>query len=193
MSFTLQIGQAAPDFDLPGIDGKQYSLANFSDCRLLVIVFSCNHCPYVIGSEQRMIDFALKYAPKSVAFVAINSNEEIDHPTDSFEHMVDRARERNFPFPYLRDKSQEVAIAYGALKTPQYYLFDADRKLCYTGRMDDNPRKPGAETTHELVDAVEALLAGRKPEIEMTNPIDCNVKWQGKPSHWMPPAACDLV
>jgi peroxiredoxin len=197
MAFTLQIGQAAPDFDLRGTDGLRYSLASFDDARLLVVVFSCNHCPYVIGSENRMIQFARTYAPKGVRLVAINSNETADHPTDSFEHMVQRAREKNFPFPYLRDESQDVARAYGALRTPHYYLFDkapdGRRVLRYTGRMDDNPRTPGAERTHELRDAADALLAGNEPPVTVTNPIGCNVKWKGKPAKWMPAEACDLV
>jgi peroxiredoxin len=198
MAFTLQIGHPAPDFDLPGADGRNHALADFEGCRVLVVVFSCNHCPYVVGSEERMSNFALTYAPKGVAFVAINSNEIENHPTDSLEHMVERARERNFPFPYLRDETQEVALAYGALRTPHYFVFDKPPggkswRLRYTGRMDDNPRNPGMEKTHELADAVEAILAGRRPPVEVTNPIGCNVKWRGKPAKWMPPEACDLV
>src|SRR5688572_22941004 len=200
MAFTLPIGQPAPDFDLPGVDGKRYSLRTFSGCRVLVVVFSCNHCPYVVGSEDRMIKFALEYAPKGVAFVAINSNETDNHPADSFEHMVERAHAKNFPFHYVRDESQDVARAYSALRTPHYFVFgrggeneDGPWSLRYTGRMDDNPRVPGAEKTHELVDAVDAVLAGKKPPVEVTNPIGCNVKWKGKPHKWMPPEACDLV
>jgi peroxiredoxin len=193
MAFTLQIGQAAPNFTLPGVDGKNYSLDNFRDAKLLVIVFSCNHCPFVIGSEDRMNQFFADYAPKGVAMVAINSNETEGHPTDSMEHMRQRAREKGFKFPYLRDETQKIALAYGALRTPHFYLFDQDRKLRYTGRMDDNPRNPGQEKTYELRDAVEALLAGRKPSVEVTNPIGCNVKWWGKERHWMPLEACDLV
>lgn len=193
MAFTLQIGQTAPDFDLPGVDGKNYSLASFNDAKLLVVVFSCNHCPYVIGSEERMKSFYANYAPRGVAMIAINSNETEGHPTDSFEHMQARAREKGFKFAYVRDDTQEIARAYGALRTPHWYVFDHDRKLRYTGRMDDNPRTPGAEKTHELHDAVEALLVGKKPPVELTNPIGCNVKWKGKERHWMPPEACDLV
>ena len=193
MAFTLQVGQPAPAFDLPGVDGRNHSLDDFKDAKVLVIVFSCNHCPYVIGSEDRMIRFHAEYAPKGVAFVAINSNEQVDHPTDSFEHMVIRAKEKDFKFPYLRDESQEIAMAYGALRTPHFYVFDQRRKLRYTGRMDDNPRVPGAETTHELRDAVDALLAGKEPAVKLTNPIGCNVKWKGKDRKWMPPEACDLV
>jgi len=174
MAFTLQIGDAAPEFDLPGVDGKRHSLRSFDGCRVLVVVFSCNHCPYVVGSEERMSEFCLRYAPKGVGFVAINSNETDNHPTDSMEHMIQRAKERNFSFPYLRDESQDVARAYGALRTPHYFVFT--REFCgggtnpsgrwqlhYTGRMDDNPRNPGKETTRELRDAMDAILAGRKP------------------------------
>jgi len=193
MAFTLQIGQKAPDFSLPGVDGKTWSLKDFADKKVLVVVFSCNHCPYVVGSEDRMNRFYADYAPKGVGMIAINSNETDNHPTDSFEHMKVRAREKGFRFPYVRDESQEVARAYGALRTPHFYVFDQDRRLQYTGRMDDNPRNPGKETTHELRDAVDALLAGRKPAVALTNPIGCNVKWKGKENHWMPPEACDLV
>ncbi len=193
MAFTIQIGAPAPDFSLPGVDGKTYSLADFASSKLLVIVFSCNHCPYVIGSEERMIRFHADYAARGVAFVSINSNEEETHPTDSLGHMIERAREKGFAFPYLRDLSQQIAVAYGALRTPHYYVFDQDRTLRYTGRMDDNPRNPGQETTRELRDAVEALLRDEAPAVALTNPLGCNVKWQGRERHWMPPEACDLV
>ena len=199
MSFTLQIGRPAPEFDLPGTDGRRYSLDTFEGCRALVVVFSCNHCPYVVGSEERMSGFALEYAPHGVAMIAINSNETDNHPADSFEQMVKRAKEKNFPFHYVRDESQDIARAYGALRTPHFFVFGREDgctgrwMLRYTGRMDDNPRTPGAERTHELREAVDALLAGRRPPVEITNPIGCNVKWKGKPEHWMPPEACDLV
>jgi len=193
MAFTLQLGASAPDFDLPATDGKNYSLASFKDARLLVVLFTCNHCPYVIGSEDRMIRFYTDYQPRGVQLVAINSNETEGHPTDSFDHMKTRVKEKGFKFPYLRDETQEIALKYGALRTPHYYVFDAGRKLRYTGRMDDNPRNPGKEATHELRDAVDAILAGKSPAVPLTNPIGCNVKWQGKERHWMPADACDLV
>ena len=193
MPFTLTLGSKAPDFDLPGVDGKRYSLASFKDAKVLVVAFWCNHCPYVIGSEDRINRFHGDFAPRGVGLVAINSNETQGHPLDSFDHMVQRARDKGFKFPYIRDDSQEVALAYGALRTPHFYVFDAQRKLRYTGRMDDNPRNPGKETTHELRDAVEAVLAGKEPNSALTNPIGCNVKWQGKERHWMPADACDLV
>ena len=193
MAFTLQIGEPAPEFNLPGVDGKNHSLADFADSRILIVTFSCNHCPYVIGSEDRMLELQADYGPKGVAMIAINSNETENHPTDSFEHMVERAEEKGFTFPYSRDESQEVALAYGALRTPHYFVFDERRTLRYTGRMDDDPRQPGQETTHELRDALDALLDGEAPPTPVTNPIGCNVKWKGEDAHWMPPEACDLV
>ncbi len=193
MAFTLQIGAKAPDFNLPGIDGKSYSLASFKDAKVLIVVFSCNHCPFVVGSEERMKRLAADYAPKGVRMVAINSNETQNHPTDSFEHMKRLAPEKGLTWPYLRDESQAAALAYGALRTPHFYVFDAKRKLRYTGRMDDNPREAAKATTHELRDALDAVLAGKAPAVPVTNPIGCNVKWKGQEEHWMPPEACDLV
>jgi peroxiredoxin len=193
MAFTLGLGQKAPDFDLPGVDGKRYSLASFKNAKVLVVVFWCNHCPYVVGTEERIKRFFADYSGKDVALVAINSNETDNHPGDSFDNMVSRARDKGFRFPYLRDETQQTALAYGGLRTPHFYVFDAQRNLRYTGRMDDNPRNPGKETTHELRDAVDAVLAGKLPPVQMTNPIGCNVKWKGQDSHWMPADACDLV
>ena len=193
MAFTLQIGEEAPDFSLCGTDGKSYSLADFADAKILVVVFTCNHCPFVVGSEDRMLELYNDYADKGVAMVGINSNETENHPTDDYEHMVERAKEKGFHWPYLRDESQEVALAYGALRTPHYFVFDEQRRLRYTGRMDNNPREEDKATTRELRDALDALLAGQEPPVPVTNPIGCNVKWQGKEEHWMPPEACDLV
>ena len=193
MAFTLQLGDSPPDFSLPATDGQTYSPDDFKDAKILVIAFTCNHCPYVINSEQRVLDFTRDYSSHGVAYVAINSNSHTTYADDSFEHMKERARERGFNFPYLRDESQNVARAYGALRTPHFYVFDENRKLRYTGRMDDNPRNPGQQTTRELRDAVDALLAGREVEVPLTNPIGCNVKWDGKDAHWMPAQACDIV
>ena len=193
MAFTLELGEQAPDFNLPATDGRDRTLDSFRDAKLLVIVFSCNHCPFVVGSEDRMKALYNEYKPRGVEMVAINANEAENHPTDSFEHMKQRVRELGLPWPYLRDESQDVARAYGALRTPHFYVFDAQRKLRYTGRMDDNPRDASLATTHELRDAIDALLDGREPAVTVTNPIGCNVKWLGQDAHWMPPEACDLV
>ena len=194
MAFTLQIGQSAPNFEnLPGVDGKDYSLADFKDSGILIVVFSCNHCPFVIGSQGRLNALYADYVPRGAGMIAINSNETENHPTDTLEHMVRNAKDKGFRFPYVRDESQDVALAYGALCTPHFFVFDAERQLRYTGRMDDNPRTAGKETTHELRDALDALLNGEEPPVTVTNPIGCNIKWMGKPEHWMPPEACDLI
>lgn len=193
MAFTLAIGDNAPDFSLPATDGKTYSLADFSDAPVLVIAFTCNHCPYVVNSEERILAFDHDYKAQGVQLVCINSNAETTYQDDDFPHMVERARERGFQFPYLHDESQEIALAYGALRTPHYFVFDQQRQLRYTGRMDDNPRNPGKETTHELRDAVDVLLKGEQVSTPVTNPIGCNVKWRGQDKHWMPAQACDLV
>jgi peroxiredoxin len=183
----------APDFKLPATDGKTYSLADFKKPKILIIVFSCNHCPFVVGAESRMKKLFADYKPKGVQMVAINSNETTHHPEDSFEHMKERVTQEKLPWTYLRDESQDVARAYGALRTPHFYVFDAERKLRYTGRLDDNPREADKATTHELRDALDALLAGKQPPVPVTNPIGCNVKWLGQDAHWMPAEACDLV
>lgn len=192
MAFTLAIGDQAPDFSLPATDGNSYSPGDFPS-PVLVIAFTCNHCPYVVNSEERILAFDRDYKAKGVQLVCINSNAETTYADDDFPHMVERAKERGFTFPYLHDESQEVALAFGALRTPHYFVFDGQRQLRYTGRMDDKPRNPGLETTHELRDAVDALLNGEDVLEPLTNPIGCNVKWRGQDAHWMPAQACDLV
>ena len=193
MSFTLELGSPAPDFRLPATDGKSYSLADFSDSRLLVIFFTCNHCPYVIGSDESTRKTAEAFADRGVTFVGINSNSEDTYAEDSFDHMVKRMQENNFPWTYLHDESQDVARAYGALRTPHFFLFDEDRTLVYTGRAVDTPRDAAQATVFDLEDALTEHLAGMSISKPKTNPIGCNVKWAGKDAHWMPPDACDLV
>ena len=193
MSFTLQIGDTAPEFNLEATDGNKYSLSSFRDSKYLVIFFTCNHCPYVIGSDEVTRETALKYMDKRVTFVGINSNSPNTYPDDDFDHMVKRMNEHKLPWKYLYDSTQEIAMKYGALRTPHFYLFDQDRKLVYTGRGVDNPRDTNRMTVNDLKNALEELLSGKTISIPVTNPIGCNVKWEGKDAHWMPPDACDLV
>jgi peroxiredoxin len=193
MAFTLQIGEKAPDFELPATDGKTYRLSDFDDAPVLVIFFTCNHCPYVIGSDEVTRQTAKQFIHQGVKFVGINSNSSDTYPEDSFKHMVERMRNHQFPWIYLRDKLQEVALAYGSLRTPHFYLFDKDRKLVYTGRGVDNPLETSKMTVNDLERALREHLAGESVSIPYTNPIGCNVKWQGRDAHWMPPEACDLV
>lgn len=193
MAFTLDIGAAAPDFSLPATDGQTYSLADFKEADVLVIFFTCNHCPYVIGSDELTRATAEKFAGRGVRFVGINSNSKATYAEDSFEHMVERMKEHQFPWTYLYDESQDVARAYGALRTPHFYVFDADRRLVYTGRAVDAPRDASKVTVNDLDRALEEQLAGKPISVPKTNPIGCNVKWDGKDAHWMPADACDLV
>ena len=193
MAFTLSIGRSAPDFTLAATDGKVYSLSDFGDTKILVIFFTCNHCPYVIGSDEVTRKTAEKYADAGVRFVAINSNSPNTYEEDSFAHMVDRMEEYRFPWVYLYDATQEIAEAYGALRTPHFYVFDENRKLVYTGRGVDNPKDTTLMEVNDLDNALSEITSGKNVSSPLTNPIGCNVKWEGKDPHWMPPEACDLV
>lgn len=178
---------------MPATDGKTYSLADFSEAKVLVVFFTCNHCPFVVNSDELTRATAERFADKGVRFVGINSNSPNTNADDDFPHMVSRMQEHNFPWVYLHDASQEVARAYGALRTPHFFVFDAERKMIYTGRPNDNPREPEKVTTHDLDTALTEHLAGKAVSTPATNPIGCNVKWDGKDPHWMPAEACDLV
>ena len=193
MSFTMPIGSDAIDFELPATDGKTYSLSNFNDAKILVVFFTCNHCPYVIGSDEVTRQTAEKYMGRGVRFVGINANSKVTHPDDDFQHMVDRMEKHSFPWVYLYDESQETALAYGALRTPHFYVFDGDRKMIYTGRGVDNPREASKMTVNDLDRVLDEVTSGKAVSINLTNPIGCNVKWNGKDAHWMPAEACDLV
>jgi peroxiredoxin len=193
MAFTINIGQKAPGFNLKATDGKTYKLTDFNEIPYLVIFFTCNHCPYVIGSDEITRQTAEKYKNKGVKFVAINSNSPKTYSEDDFEHMVKRMEENNFPWLYLYDDTQEVALAYGALRTPHFYVFDKERKLVYTGRGVDSPRDTSRMTVNDLDRALNELISGQVISLPVTNPIGCNVKWDGKDNHWMPAEACDLV
>jgi len=191
--FTLQTGDKAPDFKLPATDGKTYSLADFKAAKVLVVFFTCNHCPFVTGSDEVTRATVQRFKDQGVAFIGINSNSEATHPEDDFATMAKRMKEHNFPWVYARDKSQDIAKAYGALRTPHFYVFDLACKLVYTGRGVDNPRNTAEMKTNDLERALEEVLAGKAVNVPLTNPIGCNVKWEGKDAHWMPPEACDLV
>lgn len=193
MTYTIQPGSQAPDFNLKATDGKFYKLIDFSDSKILVVFFTCNHCPYVLGSDEMTRKTADLFHPDGVRFVAINSNSPNTYAEDSFVNMVARMNENRFPWIYLHDETQQVALAYGALKTPHFYVFDKERKLVYTGRAVDQPRDASKITVNDLERALAELIAGQLVSIPVTNPIGCNIKWEGKDRHWMPDDACDLV
>jgi peroxiredoxin len=177
-TFQLHAGDAAPPFSLPGVDGKTWSLSDFKDSPYLVVTFWCNHCPYVQAWEARTIALQKEFAPKGVRFVLINSNDDRSYPDDRFDRMVSRAKEKGYPFPYLRDDSQNVAHAYGALVTPHPMLFGPDRTLLFQGRIDDNHSDPSRVKHRFLHEALQAATSGHPiPETELPV-LGCSVKWR---------------
>ena len=192
MSFTLQLGQKAPEFNLISTSNENVSISSF-DSKFLVIFFTCNHCPYVTGSDEVTRQTANKFRDKDVSFIAINSNSANTYQEDSFENMVLRMEEYNFPWVYLHDADQEIALKYGALKTPHFYVFNEQRELVYTGRGVDSPLDANKIKINNLELVLDELTSNTLISIPITNPIGCSVKWEGKDSHWMPPEACDLI
>jgi peroxiredoxin len=172
----LELGQHAPDFDLPGVDGRSHALAAFADKPVLVVIFSCNHCPYVKDYEGRMVSIQKEYADKGVQFVVINSNDEVAYPEDSFPEMVKRSKERGFNFPYLRDQSQKTVEAYGAVCTPHVFAFDSKRVLRYRGRIDDS-RDSAKVSSHDLRNALADMTSSHEVRVPDTRPFGCSIKW----------------
>jgi peroxiredoxin len=192
MAYTLQPGDKAPDFSLPATDGNTYRLSDFKN-KYLVVFFTCNHCPYVLGSDEVTRQTTEKFSSRDVRFVGINSNSRNTYEEDSFENMVKRMNVYRFPWIYLYDETQEIARAYGALRTPHFYVFNEKRELLYTGRGVDSPRDTSRMTVNDLDRALTELTEGSTVSVPVTNPIGCNIKWEGKDPHWMPADACDLV
>ncbi|RKY59965.1 MAG: redoxin [Candidatus Neomarinimicrobiota bacterium] len=186
---TLDIGAAAPDFKLIGIDGQYYTLNSFAKADILVIIFTANHCPTAQAYEERIMKLVDDYKDKGVAVVCISSNnpdalrlDEYGYTDigDSYEDMKQRARERNFNFPYLYDGDKQLAAkAYGAIATPHVFIFDKNRKLRYTGRID-NGENITKVTSHDTRNAIDALLAGKKVPVEKTKVFGCSIKWASK-------------
>jgi peroxiredoxin len=165
---TLKIGSPAPDFNLPGIDGKKYSLSSFKDKNAIIVIFSCNHCPYVQANEDRIKQIQKDYKDKGVEVIAINSNDDKGYPEDSFDNMKKRAAEKKFNFLYLRDDDQSVAHAYDATHTPEIFLFDKERKLAFHGKIDDNWQEPNKVQNPYLRNALDELLAGKEISVPET-------------------------
>jgi len=186
---TLEIGRQAPDFNLPGVDGRNYRLADFANAKILVVVFTCNHCPTAQAYEDRIKKLTSDYKNKGVAVVAISPNDpqsvrldELGYSDmgDTFEEMKIRVKDKGYNFPYLYDgKTQAVTIAYGAVATPHLFIFDNQRKLRYVGRFDDS-EKPKQVKSNDAINAIEAILAGRKVPVEKTMSFGCSIKWASK-------------
>ncbi|MCI4364459.1 MAG: thioredoxin family protein [Thermoplasmata archaeon] len=176
--YTLHPGDRAPDFELPGVDGRTYRLADFERYPYLAVVFWCNHCPYVQAWEGRMIDLGRRYESRGLGVVLINSNDARAYPEDRLDAMVLRAQQKGYPFPYLVDESQAVAHAYGALVTPHPLLFGRDRKLLYQGRIDNDHQHPERVTERYLERALDQALANRPVTPAELTVSGCTVKWK---------------
>ncbi len=174
---TLALASEAPPFDLPGVDGADHSLDDYAEAAVLAVVWSCNHCPYVLAWERRMNAIQRDYADRGFRLVAINSNDAERYPADSFEAMKEHASDSGLLFDYLYDEDQSVARAYGPERTPEVFLFDADRRLVYHGAIDDS-RDEDAVSEHYLREAIDAVLDSRDPRTSETPAVGCSVKWR---------------
>ncbi len=174
---SLALGTEIPQFDLPGVDGQNHSLSDYDDADALVLIQSCNHCPYVQAWEDRMSAIARDYAGRGVRVVAVNSNDAERYPADSFAEMRARAAARAFAFDYLYDEPQAIARALGAERTPEVFVFDRDRRLVYHGAIDDSREETGVRQQY-LRDALDAVLSGEDPPLAETPSLGCTVKWK---------------
>ena len=178
---VLKNGSMAPEFDLPGTDGKRHSLADASGKKAVLVVFMCNHCPFVKPKMRHLKGLYDKYASRGLGMFGISSNDQLAHEEDNFGNMKKIAREQGFNFPYLLDETQEVAKSYGAACTPDPFLFDSETRLVYHGRIDDAHQKPHeAAKTNELEEAVQQALAGKKVRVKEEPSYGCNVKWKSQ-------------
>lgn len=172
------LGAACPDFRLPAVDGRTYALADFAKSPVLVVMFICNHCPYVKAVEDRLIRLEREYGPRGVQLVAVCSNDAAEYPDDAFDRLAARWRERDYRFPYLHDEPQDVARAFGAVCTPDIFVYDRDRRLAYRGRIDDSWKDESKVTQRELAAALDALLAGQRPSTTQRPSMGCSIKWR---------------
>ena len=178
-SNMMQLGGDAPDFALPDTAGKIHRLGDFQASPVLVVAFICNHCPYVKHLKQALADFGRELMPQGMAMVAISSNDAEAYPADAPDKMAEDAAEFAYPFPYLYDESQSVARAYGAVCTPEFFVFDSQRRLVYRGQFDDTrPRSGGLPTGADLRAAVKSVLGGGKPDASQKPSVGCSIKWK---------------
>ncbi len=179
-SKPLHAGSPCPDFDLPAVDGGRFRRADFDGQGALVVMFLCNHCPYVQAVEDRVIALAREFADRGVGFAGICSNDAAAYPEDAPAKLLERWRAKAYGFPYLIDESQEVARRFDAVSTPEFYVFGADRRLAYHGQLDDNWKEPGRVRQRDLALAIEAVLAGRAPAAPQRASIGCSMKWKAR-------------
>lgn len=172
------VGDVAKDFSLKNIDGKIVSLKEMKEAKGYIVIFTCNHCPFSQLYEQRIIDLDKAYKSKGFPVVAINPNDAVKVPEDSFDEMVKRAKKYKYTFPYLHDETQEVAKAFGAARTPHVYILDKDFKVQYIGAIDDDSEGEKKNKKKYVEDAINALLKGKEPQTKETKAIGCTIKWK---------------
>lgn len=175
-----ELGSPCPDFRLPAVDGRTISRADLAGSSAAVVMFICNHCPYVQAIEDRLIALGREYAGRPARFLAISSNDPVAYPEDSFDKMRERATAKGYPFPYAFDESQEAARAFGAVCTPDFFVYDSDMKLAYRGRLDDSWKDPAKVASREMKAAIDALLDGRRPSPEQKPSMGCSLKWKAQ-------------
>lgn len=173
-----ELGTPLPSFELPGIDGKTYQALDFKKSNPIVIMFICNHCPYVKAVEDRLIQLGTDLRERNIPVVAICSNDGEKYPDDSFEKLKERAQVKRYPFTYLHDEDQKVAKEFGAICTPDFFVYDSNYKLAYRGRLDDNWKEPAKATQRELFDAVLKLERGQRLTDKQTPSMGCSIKWK---------------
>lgn len=180
LTYTPQaeLGTPCPDFTLPGVDGKTYSRKDFQNGKPMLVMFICNHCPYVKAIEDRLIQLGADLQALEVHTVGICSNDSSEHPEDHFENLARRAKEKNYTFKYLHDESQDVARRFGAVCTPDFFLYDSKGLLAYRGRLDDSWKEPSRVTRRELFEAVQSLLKNQQLEEKQIPSMGCNIKWR---------------
>jgi peroxiredoxin len=173
-----ELGKPCPDFTLPAVDGRTWSKNDFASSQNLLIVFTCNHCPYAQAVEDRVIQLQHGYGDGQMQLVAICSNDSVSYPDDAPAKLYQRWRDKKMPFPYLIDEDQQIAKAFGAVCTPDFFLYDKDRALRYRGRLDDNWKEPQKVTARELKRAIDALIEGKKPSDQQNPSMGCSIKWK---------------
>ncbi|MFH0853855.1 MAG: thioredoxin family protein [bacterium] len=177
-SQKVKLNSELPDFNLIGTGGGMNAPRDFADYKVMVVVFMCNHCPYAQAAVPRLTKLQEQYLDKSVIFIGINSNDPGEYPEDDMEHMIKFTQEHNINFPYLVDETQEIARAFGAVCTPDVFVYNRDRKLAYHGRIDDNWKDGDKATVHNLKDAIESLIIGETPKEEQHPSMGCSIKWR---------------
>ncbi len=173
-----ELGSPLPQFQLPGVDGQTYQPQSFSSAKAIVVMFICNHCPYVKAVEDRLIETAREYLPRGVQFVAICSNDPEEYPEDSFSELKKRAESKKYPFPYLHDLKQTVARSFGAVCTPDFFAYDENRHLAYRGRLDDSWKDPAKVVRRELALAIDSILQNSAVTTEQIPSMGCSIKWR---------------